>query len=102
MCLRGFMVLGFLSLGASAGAQGVCVHPEHWHLLPEESRKALEVRAAMASERGALTPIPVAIDPLGAEGTVPWLVHITALNVRNQPTTSGSLRRSKPSMVPRC
>lgn len=37
-----------------------------------------------------LTPVPVDIDPLGAEGDVPWKVHYDVLNVRTQPTTSGS------------
>lgn len=60
-------------------------------MVPAEYLAELQAaRAAASQQKGALTIQPVTIDPLGAVGDVPWIVHYTTLNVRTQPSTSGS------------
>jgi LAS superfamily LD-carboxypeptidase LdcB len=49
---------------------------------------ALTAPAAANRPKQGQTIVPVVIDPLGAEGDVPWTIHVNGLNVRSAPTTN--------------
>jgi len=94
-------------LASQANAHWMCVSPDDPRcseiidqldtLAKPNYGKLFEADGNAEKAPGGFTPVLVNIDPLGAVGDVAWNVHVTSLNVRSLPSTTGSILGSLPN-----
>lgn len=78
------------ALRAGAAAQ-CCIDESTIDMVPAAWIERAARHANQREARATFTPVPVDIDPLGAVGDVPWVVHYASLNIRSGPTTTSSV-----------